>query len=100
MRSVLNIAITEMVHREAFDPNNRTNFDNTCPSHDGKYVPAREGFMWSEQLQGVILGAFFWGYVSKPKYFHFDHFQGISIPRLSLMYPAVSSLSATAANIR
>lgn len=100
MRSVLNIAITEMVHREAFDPNNRANFDNTCPSPDGEYVPAREGFMWSEQLQGVILGAFFWGYVSKSKYFPLDHFQEIPISRLLRMCPAVSSPSATAANIR
>jgi hypothetical protein len=61
MRSVLNIAITQMVYREGSD-NNRT--DNTC-SGDLDAISEREGFDWSEKLQGVILGAFFWGYVSE-----------------------------------
>lgn len=61
MRSVLNIAITEMVYREGSD-NNRT--DDTCPVNSLNAIPERQGFDWSEELQGVILGAFFWGYVS------------------------------------
>jgi hypothetical protein len=61
MRSVLNIAITEMVYREG---HNKTVFDNSCPAPGGGFVAEREGFHWSEQLQGGILGAFFWGYVS------------------------------------
>lgn len=61
MRAVLNIAITEMVYREG---HNATVDDNTCPSPGDKIVSEREGFHWSEQLQGFILGAFYWGYVS------------------------------------
>ncbi|CRK93649.1 CLUMA_CG007178, isoform A [Clunio marinus] len=60
MRSILNIAITEMTYKEGY---NATIHDNTCPSPDGEtYIPPREGFEWSEQLQGIILGAFYWGY--------------------------------------
>lgn len=62
MRSVLNISITEMVYRQA---HNVTIHDNTCPVPGGGYEGVRDGFMWSQKLQGVILGAFFWGYVSK-----------------------------------
>jgi len=61
MRSVLNIAITEMVFKEG---HNQTETDNTCIASGGGYVEERDGFRWSEQLQGIILGAFFWGYVS------------------------------------
>lgn len=61
MRNVLNIAITEMVYR-AEHLKNVT--DNTCPSSGDGFVKERDGFHWSEQLQGIILGAFFWGYVS------------------------------------
>lgn len=60
MRSVLNIAITEMVYRPA---QNVTSRDDTCSIPGEAYVSERLGFRWSEQLQGVILGAFFWGYV-------------------------------------
>lgn len=60
MRNVLNIAITEMVYKEG---HNATIRDNTCPAPGGGFVAEREGFHWSEQLQGIILGAFFWGYV-------------------------------------
>jgi hypothetical protein len=60
MRAILNISITEMVYREGY---NKSVFDNTCPAPGGGFVAEREGFDWSEQLQGIILGAFFWGYV-------------------------------------
>jgi hypothetical protein len=40
---------------------NGTTYDNTCPSTDEKYYLERPGYEWSETLQGVILGAFFWG---------------------------------------
>lgn len=60
MRNVLNIAITEMVYREGHDEKIR---DNTCDVPGSGPVAARDGFEWSEQLQGIILGAFFWGYV-------------------------------------
>jgi hypothetical protein len=62
MRSVLNITITQMVRREA-DFGNHTS-DNTCPASDGGGKAARDGFDWSEELQGTILGCFFYGYVS------------------------------------
>jgi MFS transporter, ACS family, solute carrier family 17 (sodium-dependent inorganic phosphate cotransporter), other len=59
MRSVLNIAITEMTYRKA---HNKTIYDETCPSDDGEFTEERPGYEWSEELQGVILGSFFWGY--------------------------------------
>lgn len=62
MRNILSIAITEMVYKAGHDPAIR---DNTCPAPGGAYVPERDGFHWSEQLQGIILGAFYWGYVSE-----------------------------------
>lgn len=61
MRNVLNIAITEMVYRQE---HNATNRDNTCPGLGEGSTAERKGFEWSEQIQGVILGAFYWGYVS------------------------------------
>lgn len=62
MRTVLNITITEMVFRER---HNTTVLDDTCPASGGVgFVEERDGFQWSEQLQGFILGAFYWGYVS------------------------------------
>ena len=60
MRSVLNITITQMVYREGHAKEIN---DNTCPAPED-FVDERLGFDWSEQLQGIILGAFFWGYVS------------------------------------
>jgi hypothetical protein len=61
MRSVLNIAITEMVYRKGHA---RNITDMTCEGQLGD-VEERQGFEWSQQLQGIILGAFFWGYVSE-----------------------------------
>ena len=58
MRNVLSIAITEMTYREA---KNHTVFDDTCPTEDEQYSKERLGYEWSEQYQGVILGAFYWG---------------------------------------
>lgn len=63
MRAVLNISITEMVYKE--EHNGTKIRDNTCPTPGGAYVPERLGYEWSEQLQGIILGAFFWGYVRR-----------------------------------
>lgn len=66
MRSVLNITITKMVYRAA---RNSTHFEDnglTCPSRDANNDEGeRDGFMWSQQLEGVILGAFYWLYVSE-----------------------------------
>lgn len=44
MRVCLNVAITEMTVKK---------------DHQGTGT-----FEWDEELQGIILGAFFWGYVS------------------------------------
>ena len=60
MRAVLNIAITEMVHRAG---HNETIRDNTCAVPGGGFISDRPGFEWSEKYQGVILGSFYWGYV-------------------------------------
>lgn len=62
MRSVLNISITEMVYRKGRP---RDENDETCDFPGLGDITEREGFDWSQQLQGVILGAFFWGYVSE-----------------------------------
>lgn len=43
MRGVLNIAITEMVYREA---HNKSVFDNSCPAPGGGVVDERDGFHW------------------------------------------------------
>ncbi|KAG4078473.1 hypothetical protein HA402_009185 [Bradysia odoriphaga] len=62
MRITLSVAITEMVVRV----NNTEHEDNTCPdfgnegggsgsTHSGTYE-------WSQELQGVILSSFYWGY--------------------------------------
>jgi MFS family permease len=59
MRNVLSIAITEMTYREGHD---KKEYDDTCPSDDESFINGRPGYEWSEKLQGVILGAFFWGY--------------------------------------
>ena len=59
MRSVLNIAITEMTYRKA---QNKTIYDDTCPATGDGFLNERLGYEWSEKLQGIILGAFFWGY--------------------------------------
>lgn len=59
MRSVLNIALTEMTYRKE---HNVTIGANTCPASNGVlYIAERQGFEWSEELQGIILGAFYWG---------------------------------------
>lgn len=60
MRICLNVAITEMVGK---DDDNETNADS-CPLPDD-WDPENKGgeFDWSEQLQGFILSAFFYGYV-------------------------------------
>lgn len=58
MRNVLSIAITEMTYRAA---KNTTIYDDTCPSDDESFSNERLGYEWSESLQGIILGAFYWG---------------------------------------
>lgn len=65
MRTTLNLTITQMVHSPARYANETINMDLTCPAADGKDRPERQGFDWPEDVQGAILGSFFWGYVSE-----------------------------------
>jgi MFS transporter, ACS family, solute carrier family 17 (sodium-dependent inorganic phosphate cotransporter), other len=62
MRICLNVAITEMVVKL---PLNGTDDPNKqfCTVEGGESADSLGGgeYMWSETLQGVILGAFFWG---------------------------------------
>ena len=61
MRVCLNITITQMVVKVV---HNTTLNNNECPAGDGGGGTKAQGeFEWSEQLQGVILSSFYWGYV-------------------------------------
>lgn len=65
MRICLNIAITEMVvKKNTTDDGKNGQFCDARPGEGGSSGGGGE-FEWSETLQGVILGAFFWGYVRK-----------------------------------
>lgn len=61
MRICLNVAITEMVMKKNASEGN----GDFCPIDDSAGGGDSGGgeFEWSEELQGIILGAFFWGYV-------------------------------------
>lgn len=64
MRICLNVAITEMVIK--VPQKNNTGNGDFCVVEGGENLENMSGgeFEWSEKLQGIILGAFFWGYVS------------------------------------
>ena len=63
MRICLNVAITEMVVKKALK--NDTDSSQYCVVEGGESEDLIGGgtYEWSENLQGIILGAFFWGYV-------------------------------------
>lgn len=65
MRVCLNVAITEIVVKNG----NNSDLENHqyCPADDDDVGGGSGGgeFDWSQQLQGVILGSFFWGYVNE-----------------------------------
>lgn len=80
MRACLSITITEMVHTNFTDPNHalahanntdgvRTNLIDHCPidhvnsSHESYHRYQVTKFDWNEELQGIILGSFYIGYV-------------------------------------
>jgi MFS transporter, ACS family, solute carrier family 17 (sodium-dependent inorganic phosphate cotransporter), other len=65
MRICLSVAITEMVRKQNSTGDDGVKGD-TCPVPDSDGSGSNSGgdFEWSESLQGIILGAFFWGYVS------------------------------------
>lgn len=64
MRICLSVAITEMVKKI---PHNTTDSDEGlyCLADDDENGDSSKGgdFEWSEELQGIILSSFFWGYV-------------------------------------
>lgn len=62
MRICLNVAITEMVVKKQRVQRNGS--DELCGVDEEGSDLGGGDFEWSEQLQGIILSAFFWGYVS------------------------------------
>ncbi|CAO1381808.1 unnamed protein product [Diamesa tonsa] len=66
MRVNLSISIVSMVNNSAIIiPSNETLTD-VCPipTPTNSSIPARDGeFVWDEATQGIVLGAFFYGYV-------------------------------------
>lgn len=62
MRICLSVAITEMVKKTT--SNSSVELGETCPASDDvdDSLPTGE-FEWDEELQGLILSAFYWGYV-------------------------------------
>lgn len=62
MRICLNVAITEMTVKKYVNNGTGELPEGTCPA-DPNSPPGGQGkgtFEWDEQLQGIILGAFFW----------------------------------------
>nr|XP_053649655.1 sialin-like [Cherax quadricarinatus] len=64
MRVNLSIAIVDMVIGDS----NSTydNYDDTCPLPDAgdNHTALAGNFEWDEQTQGLVLGAFYWGYAT------------------------------------
>lgn len=65
MRICLSVAITEMVVKKPYNNDTDREGDFCIPEDLDDGTPASTGgdFDWSENTQGIILGAFFWGYV-------------------------------------
>ncbi|CAL7950296.1 unnamed protein product [Xylocopa violacea] len=68
MRVNLSVAIVSMVNQTAVPHNNNDNNTTDVCSDDkpinGTFIPSAGEFNWDEKTQGVILGAFFIGYVT------------------------------------
>ncbi|XP_046394163.1 putative inorganic phosphate cotransporter isoform X1 [Ischnura elegans] len=64
MRVCLSIAIVEMVtYKSQRNTTAGTGDSDTCPFYDELEKPFTGGtYDWSEEIQGIVLGAFFWGY--------------------------------------
>ena len=60
MRVCMNITITQMVVKVV---HNTTLNNNECPAGSGGSSKPQGEFEWSEQMQGIILSSFYWGYV-------------------------------------
>ncbi|XP_024941786.1 sialin isoform X2 [Cephus cinctus] len=66
MRVNLSVAIVSMVNQTAVPSDNNNDTSDTCNDTmpiNGTFIPSPGEFDWDEKTQGVILGAFFLGYV-------------------------------------
>ncbi|XP_076634993.1 major facilitator superfamily transporter 10 [Colletes latitarsis] len=65
MRVNLSVAIISMVNQTAgiHHDDNTTDVCNNTKSSNGTFIPRARKFDWDEKTQGLILGAFFLGYV-------------------------------------
>lgn len=65
MRITLSVAITEMVRKPNF--NHTIGDASICPAdllEDGEVAIDNGIYDWSQQLQGIILSSFYWGYAA------------------------------------
>lgn len=60
MRICLSVAIIEMVKK---NPSSGHLDELECPAGEGSTEVHTGTFEWSQELQGVILSSFYWGYV-------------------------------------
>ncbi|XP_023217902.1 sialin-like [Centruroides sculpturatus] len=67
-RVCLNLTIVAMVNSTAIEANENDTTDDECPIHFSNTTTVHyEGkFLWSPSIQGVILGAFYYGYICTP----------------------------------
>ncbi|CAK8673454.1 unnamed protein product [Clavelina lepadiformis] len=63
MRVNLSVAILSMVNSSFVLPNNHTNLDSECPASFNKTAKSDGDFNWDKNQQGLVLGAFFYGYL-------------------------------------
>ncbi|XP_077263870.1 major facilitator superfamily transporter 10 [Temnothorax americanus] len=68
MRVNLSVAIVSMVNQTAIPHTDDNDTSDVCPKYTPKinltFVPSAGEFAWDEKTQGIILGAFFLGYVT------------------------------------
>ncbi|XP_078043960.1 major facilitator superfamily transporter 10 isoform X2 [Augochlora pura] len=66
MRVNLSVAIVAMVNQTAIPHTDDNSTTDVCHNHkpiNGTFIPTAGKFAWDEKTQGIILGAFFLGYV-------------------------------------
>ncbi|KAK9297287.1 hypothetical protein QLX08_009004 [Tetragonisca angustula] len=67
MRVNLSVAIVSMVNQTAIPHSDDNDTTDVCPKEkpiNGTFIPSAGEFNWDEKTQGIILGAFFIGYVT------------------------------------
>ncbi|XP_014479208.1 PREDICTED: sialin [Dinoponera quadriceps] len=67
MRVNLSVAIVSMVNQTAIPHTEDNDTSDVCPKikpTNGTFIPSAGEFAWDEKTQGIILGAFFLGYVT------------------------------------